>query len=50
MMKYRMNAEAALAYILLPPAGAVVLLLLEHNSDYVRYETASAEIWRVDSI
>ncbi|EPS36931.1 hypothetical protein H072_9535 [Dactylellina haptotyla CBS 200.50] len=33
----RMDAEAALAYVLLPPAGAVLLLLLEHNSDYVRF-------------
>ena len=26
-----------LAYILLPPAGGVMLLLLEHKSDYVRF-------------
>lgn len=26
-----------LAYILLPPAGGVILLLLEHKSDYVRF-------------
>ncbi len=25
-----------IAYILLPPAGGVLLLLLEHKSDYVR--------------
>ena len=32
-----------LAYILLPPAGPVLLLMLEHKSDYVRYgNTASA--------
>lgn len=32
----RMDIEAALAYLLLPPAGGLVLLLLEHKSDYVR--------------
>jgi uncharacterized membrane protein len=34
----RLDYEAMLAYILLPPAGPVLLLLLEHKSDYVRYE------------
>ena len=33
----RMDFEAMAAYILLPPAGGVFLLLLEHKSDYVRY-------------
>lgn len=33
----RMDFEAMLAYLLLPPAGGVLLLLLEHKSDYVRY-------------
>jgi hypothetical protein len=33
----RLDYEAMLAYILLPPAGPVLLLLLEHKSDYVRY-------------
>lgn len=32
----RMDIEAALAYLLLPPAGGVFLLLAEHKSDYVR--------------
>lgn len=32
----RMELEAALPYILLPPAGGLVLLLFEHKSDYVR--------------
>lgn len=32
----RMDYEAMLAYLLLPPAGAVLLLLTEHKSDYVR--------------
>ena len=33
----RMEFEAMLAYLLLPPAGGVFLLLVEHKSDYVRY-------------
>ncbi|CDM28827.1 Tic20-like protein [Penicillium roqueforti FM164] len=33
----RMDIEAALAYLLLPPAGGVFLLLAEHRSDYVRF-------------
>ena len=33
----RMDVEAALAYLLLPPAGGLILLLAEHKSDYVRY-------------
>lgn len=33
----RMDYEACLAYLLLPPAGPVLLLVLEHKSDYVRY-------------
>ncbi|KOS44299.1 hypothetical protein ACN38_g4758 [Penicillium nordicum] len=33
----RMDIEAALAYLLLPPAGGVFLLLAEHKSDYVRF-------------
>ena len=35
----RMDFEAMLAYLLLPPAGGVFLLLVEHKSDYVRYVT-----------
>lgn len=35
----RLDYEAMLAYLLLPPAGPVMLLLLEHKSDYVRYGT-----------
>lgn len=26
-----------MAYVLLPPAGGVLLLIMEHKSDYVRY-------------
>lgn len=33
----RMEIEACLPYLLLPPAGGVALLLFEHKSDYVRY-------------
>jgi len=33
----RLDYEACLAYLLLPPAGGVLLLLLEHKSDYVRF-------------
>jgi hypothetical protein len=33
----RMDWEACLAYLILPPAGGVLLLVLEHKSDYVRY-------------
>lgn len=41
----RMDVEAMLAYLLLPPAGGVFLLLTEHRSDYVRYVSAiSVEI------
>ena len=32
----RLDFEACLAYLLLPPAGGALLLLLEHRSDYVR--------------
>ncbi|CZT01548.1 probable UPF0132 domain protein [Rhynchosporium agropyri] len=33
----RLDFEACLAYLLLPPAGGVLLLLMEHKSDYVRF-------------
>ncbi|RDA87440.1 hypothetical protein CP532_2829 [Ophiocordyceps camponoti-leonardi (nom. inval.)] len=33
----RLDYEACLAYIALPPLGAIVLLILERNSDYVRF-------------
>jgi hypothetical protein len=32
----RLDYEAVAAYVLLPPAGAVFLLLFEHKSDFVR--------------
>ncbi|TVY85637.1 hypothetical protein LAWI1_G008601, partial [Lachnellula willkommii] len=33
----RLDYEACLAYLLLPPAGGVLLLLCEQKSDYVRF-------------
>jgi len=33
----RLDWEAVMAYILLPPAGGVFLLITEHKSDYVRF-------------
>lgn len=33
----RLDYEACLAYLLLPPAGGVLLLIAERKSDYVRY-------------
>ncbi|RMZ81069.1 hypothetical protein DV738_g2355, partial [Chaetothyriales sp. CBS 135597] len=33
----RMDFEAMLAYLAFPPIGGVALLILEHNSDYVRF-------------
>lgn len=33
----RMDYAACLAYLVLPPAGPVALLIFEHRSDYVRY-------------
>ena len=38
----RLDYEAMLAYLLLPPAGGVLLLVLEHKSDYVRYVMCSS--------
>ena len=33
----RLDYEAALAYLAFPPLGAILLLILERNSDYVRF-------------
>ncbi|PHH61654.1 hypothetical protein CDD81_8065 [Ophiocordyceps australis] len=33
----RLDYEACLAYLALPPLGAIILLILERNSDYVRF-------------
>jgi hypothetical protein len=32
----RLDYEASLAYLAFPPVGAIALLILERNSDYVR--------------
>lgn len=40
----RLDYEAMLAYLLLPPAGGVLLLVLEHKSDYVRYVKTTSVI------
>lgn len=39
----RLDYEACLAYLLLPPAGGVLLLVMEHKSDYVRYVATTAK-------
>lgn len=36
----RLDHEAMLAYLLLPPVGGVILLIAEHKSDYVRYASS----------
>ncbi|KAK5996613.1 hypothetical protein PT974_01950 [Cladobotryum mycophilum] len=33
----RLDYEACLAYLVFPPIGAMILLILEKNSDYVRF-------------
>lgn len=33
----RLDYEACLAYLALPPLGAIILLIVERNSDYVRF-------------
>jgi len=33
----RLDYEACLAYLAFPPVGAIVLLILERNSDFVRF-------------
>jgi uncharacterized membrane protein len=38
----RLDWEACLCYLALPPAGAVVLLMFEHRSDYVRFHAWQA--------
>ncbi|WEW55071.1 hypothetical protein PRK78_000499 [Emydomyces testavorans] len=38
-----LHVEAMLAYLLLPPAGGVFLLLVEHKSDYVRW------LWSIEA-
>ena len=33
----RLDYEASFAYLALPPIGAIFLLIVERNSDFVRY-------------
>ncbi|KAF4594484.1 UPF0132 domain protein [Ophiocordyceps camponoti-floridani] len=40
----RLDYEASLAYVALPPLGAIVLLVLERNSDYVRFHAWQAAL------
>ncbi|KEY69855.1 hypothetical protein S7711_08996 [Stachybotrys chartarum IBT 7711] len=35
----RLDYEACLAYLAFPPLGAIILLVLERNSDYVRFHS-----------
>ncbi len=39
----RLDYEACMAYLAVPPIGAILLLMLEHNSDYVRYATVHGD-------
>ncbi|KAL5113292.1 hypothetical protein ACEQ8H_008841 [Pleosporales sp. CAS-2024a] len=34
---WRLDYEAMFAYLFLPPVGGVILLVMEHQSDYVRF-------------
>lgn len=43
----RLDYEACLAYLALPPLGAIVLLILERNSDYVRYAREAMPAFKV---
>ncbi|KAL1845477.1 hypothetical protein Daus18300_014519 [Diaporthe australafricana] len=40
----RLDYEACLAYLALPPLGAIVLLILERKSDYVRFHAWQAAL------
>lgn len=40
----RLDYEAMLAYLFLPPVGGVLLLILEHKSDYVRFHAFQASL------
>jgi uncharacterized membrane protein len=44
----RLDYEACLAYLLLPPAGGVFLLVVERKSDYVRYDIPGSLSFLVD--
>jgi len=40
----RLDYEACLAYLALPPLGAILLLILERKSDYVRFHAWQSSI------
>lgn len=40
----RLDYEAMAAYLLLPPVGGVLLLILEHKSDYVRFHAFQSSL------
>ncbi|KAK5088801.1 hypothetical protein LTR05_003023 [Lithohypha guttulata] len=40
----RLDYEAMTAYLLLPPVGGVLLLILEHKSDYVRFHAFQSSL------
>ncbi|KAJ3566800.1 hypothetical protein NPX13_g7000 [Xylaria arbuscula] len=43
----RLDYEAVLAYVALPPLGAIILLILERGSDYVRFHAQSSLLFTV---
>jgi hypothetical protein len=43
----RLDYEACLAYVAFPPIGAILLLILERNSDYVRYVLPETTAWDI---
>lgn len=40
----RLDYEACLAYLALPPVGAIALLIVERKSDYVRFHAWQASL------
>lgn len=39
----RLDYEASMAYLIIPPIGPIILLILERNSDFVRYGLAKRD-------
>lgn len=46
----RLDFEACLAYLAFPPVGAILLLILERKSDYVRYVQTHPAVWLLGSL
>jgi len=46
----RLDYEDCLAYVAFPPLGAIILLILERNSDYVRYDCIFMAALKLSSI